>query len=937
MKKLYLIILLSLSVLFVEAQVNAGPDSTICLGQTIELQGSGPANWDYLWTSTPIDPSISDPTILNPEITPLTTAIYAYKLEGSTLDPFEYIVNGDFDDGFTGFTSSYLYCDQANCLLNSPSSGKFAIGDDPSYFHTSFSSCEDHTSTGFRYMMICNGDNGNNYTLYETTVNNIDTYTDYQLSTWITSLTWSFPQFGAHFTFEINGAPVGSFSATSSICTWSQFKTSWNSEAATSATIRIVNTSQYWNLGNDFALDDISFKAIIKDIDYCVVTVNDEAITDFDIPASSCYGDTVTITYTGNASPVATYNWDFGTDAVIISGTNQGPYEVTWTSVGTKTTSLEIDNGCPSTATYHDIEITESPEIDITADDNPIPFGTQTILRGIITSGDSPQFSWVPASMLEDPLSQNPQTIPLDQPTTFYFTVTDGVSLCSSTDSITIEVDGGPLTLVSLIATPDTICPGLSTNLLLDISGGSGNYTATWSSDPAGYSYSGPEMNVTVSPNLTTTYFVDVDDGYNTVSSSVKVVLHQNTEITSQPQSLNLISGTSASFSTSANYATNYLWQVSTDGGNSWTDLTNSSPYSGVQTNELSIIPVDLSMDGNMFRCKVSGECGDINSQSATLNVSDTPAFIADLGVLEGCEGEQISLVCTVQNFIQITDFTIIVNYVNTVVEYSETTGVASEIYDNLTTQNNTNTLTFSWTSAAGANVANGPLFTIVFDAISEGNSPIAWDTDLSSVTNLPGIHPTLELTNGEIIVNPLPMPVLNIDTDHDTINITDEINVSLTANGGSGDELIWSANSCDGDTIGKGSVLDIMRPDVTTNYYAYWLNQCGKSACAEAEIVIVYNYNVGYPNAFTPNNDGLNDEFKIVSDSPLDNFKMQIFNRNGALIFESDDQNNGWNGTYKSTVLPLGTYIWKVSYEVFTTAGIRETINQQGTVTMIR
>ncbi len=50
-------------------------------------------------------------------------------------------------------------------------------------------------------------------------------------------------------------------------------------------------------------------------------------------------------------------------------------------------------------------------------------------------------------------------------------------------------------------------------------------------------------------------------------------------------------------------------------------------------------------------------------------------------------------------------------------------------------------------------------------------------------------------------------------------------------------------------------------------------------------------------PNAFTPDDDGLNEIFKPVVDCPVVNFRMQLFNRWGKLIFESNDVNEGWNG----------------------------------------
>lgn len=67
-------------------------------------------------------------------------------------------------------------------------------------------------------------------------------------------------------------------------------------------------------------------------------------------------------------------------------------------------------------------------------------------------------------------------------------------------------------------------------------------------------------------------------------------------------------------------------------------------------------------------------------------------------------------------------------------------------------------------------------------------------------------------------------------------------------------------------------------------------------------------------PNLFTPNNDGNNDIFKVYGTGIKDLF-IQIYNREGALVFESDDvetiMQTGWDGTDKGRVLPDAAYIW--------------------------
>lgn len=89
-----------------------------------------------------------------------------------------------------------------------------------------------------------------------------------------------------------------------------------------------------------------------------------------------------------------------------------------------------------------------------------------------------------------------------------------------------------------------------------------------------------------------------------------------------------------------------------------------------------------------------------------------------------------------------------------------------------------------------------------------------------------------------------------------------------------------------------------------------------------------------GFPNAFSPNQDGLNDDFGILYTScPLDFYELQIFNRWGELVFLSSNPDVRWDGSFKGKQQPIGSYVW--------VARLREdgqAIEQQtGTITLIR
>ena len=87
--------------------------------------------------------------------------------------------------------------------------------------------------------------------------------------------------------------------------------------------------------------------------------------------------------------------------------------------------------------------------------------------------------------------------------------------------------------------------------------------------------------------------------------------------------------------------------------------------------------------------------------------------------------------------------------------------------------------------------------------------------------------------------------------------------------------------------------------------------------------------------SAFSPNNDGINDVFAPVTGCFYEFFELQIFNRWGDIVFQSNDVNTTWNGTYQGKDLPQGVYTWQVRYKKYTWS--KESQFQRGTLNLIR
>ena len=67
-------------------------------------------------------------------------------------------------------------------------------------------------------------------------------------------------------------------------------------------------------------------------------------------------------------------------------------------------------------------------------------------------------------------------------------------------------------------------------------------------------------------------------------------------------------------------------------------------------------------------------------------------------------------------------------------------------------------------------------------------------------------------------------------------------------------------------------------------------------------------------PNAFTPNDDGVNDFFKLTASGTCEaaTFSLKIFDRWGRLVFESADINTEWDGNFVGQQLKEGVYLWQ-------------------------
>lgn len=174
------------------------------------------------------------------------------------------VVNPDFSAGDTGFSSSYFPAPGPGgpgAFGDCTAEGVYRVLTDASTCHRLWDNAGDHTSGSGNFMAI-NGASVPGVAVWQQSIPSLASGTQYFFSAWVTSVYADNP---ALLNFSINGTPIGgTFAASPTTGEWLQFFATWNSGAATSASIAIVNQNTIAN-GNDFGLDDISLDTAVPD------------------------------------------------------------------------------------------------------------------------------------------------------------------------------------------------------------------------------------------------------------------------------------------------------------------------------------------------------------------------------------------------------------------------------------------------------------------------------------------------------------------------------------------------------------------------------------------------------------------------------------------------------------------------------------------------
>jgi gliding motility-associated-like protein len=214
----------------------------------------------------------------------------------------------------------------------------------------------------------------------------------------------------------------------------------------------------------------------------------------------------------------------------------------------------------------------------------------------------------------------------------------------------------------------------------------------------------------------------------------------------------------------------------------------------------------------------------------------------------------------------------------------------------------------------------------------ASGGSDYLWNTtdNTASIT----VNPTGNISYDVTVSN-------NCGSDNATVNVIVNsppivsASADVTINLGSSSTLVatggtnytWSPTTgldCSSCASTNAS------PTATTEYIVYVTDANGCSNSDTVIVTIEEEFVIFIPDAFSPNGDGQN-EMLFVRGAGIENFIFKLYDRWGQMVFETNDQNNGWDGTFKGTALNEGVFVYILEGNYF--GG--EEFSQNGNITL--
>ncbi len=586
-----------------------------------------------------------------------------------------------------------------------------------------------------------------------------------------------------------------------------------------------------------------------------------------------CSGGTVGLNVTAPAVPVLTYMWSTGESTTSITPT-------VFTSQ-TFFVTVTDPNGCTIQQSA-DVTVGNTfPNFNVCCDTTVCAGAQITFVAS--TTASPVSYSWSSG--------QNTSSITEQILSSQIFTVTvSNTSGCSATSSVSVTVNNIPP--VFSVCCDTTFCPGatLLANAISDSS-----LTYQWSS---GQNTASISQQVFASQIFTVTA---TNSSGCTASQSVNAIVNN------LPPSFSIccdtsfcISGTVQTVATSTEPLL-YHWSNGDTTVSSFQTLASSQSIFVTVTDLNGCTAedfIDVLIQNVPPAFSVCCDTVICPNGNATFAVIASPTLQFNYNWSSGEQTDVITKqIFTAQNFVvTVTDQggctgtgTVNATINNNVVDFSV-------CCDTVVCQGNVAVFVASSLTPVNYVWSNGETTSMVTEIISAPQTFTVTATNVSGCSGVKTVQATISVPQTTITAAP--------DT-----NITLGQTVQLMATGDSGTSYQWlPASGLDDAAIQNPKA----KPDSTTTYCvtATDIYGCTAMACYRIEILLP---EIKIPDAFSPNGDGVNDEFIIF---PLSSTieEIKIYNRWGEVVFYAKG-NAAWNGTYKGNAQQAGNFFLQVSY----------------------
>ncbi|MGH1339484.1 MAG: gliding motility-associated C-terminal domain-containing protein [Aureispira sp.] len=175
------------------------------------------------------------------------------------------------------------------------------------------------------------------------------------------------------------------------------------------------------------------------------------------------------------------------------------------------------------------------------------------------------------------------------------------------------------------------------------------------------------------------------------------------------------------------------------------------------------------------------------------------------------------------------------------------------------------------------------------------------------------------------------PSPVLNITASADSIFVGQQVDLLAT------NDATYSYDWRPDTTLSSYTIYDPTARPRQNNYYYLLVENTLGCTTLDSILIIIKEPTCGLPvvfipNAFSPDGDGHNDEL-LVNGNNITSMTLSIYNRWGERVFETKDQNIGWDGRFKDSILPPDVY----GYYLQCVCDDGSTLRTKGNITLLR